>query len=52
MCLDLEKFGKKIEIFGSNDSDDAQYIDLTYTHCDEQAPGCEISKFRDSEGKM
>ena len=52
MCLDLDKFGRKIEIFGSNDSDDAQFIDLTYAPCDENAEGCRIKEFRNSDGLM
>ena len=30
MCLDLDAYGKPIEIFGSHDSDLSQYLDLVF----------------------
>ena len=52
MCLDMDKFGTNIEIFGSNDSDETQFLELTYMPCDISAEGCRVEEFRDKEGKI
>ena len=52
MCLDMDKFGTNIEIFGSNDSDETQFLELTYMPCDISAEGCRVGEFRDKEGKI
>jgi len=52
MCLDFAKFQDKIEIFGSSDSDDTQFLELTFLPCKEEAPSCRVKSFRNEEGLM
>ena len=48
MCLDLEKYGKPIEIFGNFDSDANKYLSLKLYPCNEtDDPNCRIRDFRD-----
>lgn len=46
--MDLETFGRPVELFGSHDSDEHQWLDLILLPCDEAAPGCRINDFKDS----
>ena len=48
MCLDLEKWDSTIEITGSNDSDDTQFLELTFMPCDINARGCRVGQFKDA----
>ena len=53
MCLDLDKYGKPIKLFGDFDSDVNQYLDLKLRPCDEQDPNCRVGDFRDKvTGRM
>lgn len=52
MCLDLESYQKKIEIFGSWDSDETQWLDLIYEPCAESDPGCRVKEFKREDGTM
>ena len=48
MCLDLDKYGKPIKIFGSFDSDVNEYLSLILRPCNEtDYPNCRVKDFRD-----
>ena len=49
LCLDQEGFGRLIELFGSNDSDVTQWLELILLPCMEDAPGCRVKDFRKEE---
>ena len=53
MCLDLDAYvdvngkPKPIEIYGSLESDDCQFLDIILLPCEEDNDDCDVKNYRD-----